>query len=477
MSALDNALTRAGMATTAIASVATRPHARYLPKLSELEPIFKLLRSFTGRAPYGVMPELARRTGVELRTLEDWRASIRKNPDYVLYGDRRFCHRVFTDQQESYMADFLRRNFVRKMKYCPPIIVNLLAKRYKLILLQGGKELTNADGAEIAGLADETEARELMEARHRPEEAEVGDQDERADGANQSDSEDDWDEDAVPNNGVNDDVPKEKGSKRPGFWASNSWRKGFLKRTRLSLRQLHPKRRSTPDDGAIARFLQTIATVFEDYAPECIFNMDETSWKFLTHGSLTVADTGSEGVQCHFSADAKDCLTAIATISAAGDRLPLWVIAKGKTYRSEQKYRRLAISRDIHLTHSVNGWTNAIVAEQYLRYLRARMGRKHIVLIWDVFSAHREKNIVALAERLRIKLVFIPAGQTDRYQPLDRRVFGPMKERAKEEFAMLFVKDFNADPKMAEALVIMVNVWKRFQQDELLEAWDHLTQW
>jgi hypothetical protein len=167
----------------------------------------------------------------------------------------------------------------------------------------------------------------------------------------------------------------------------------------------------------------------------------------------------------------------IATISAAGERLPLWIIAKGKTYRSEQKYHRVAISRDIHITHSTNGWTDASVAEAYLRYMRQRMGRKHFVLIWDVFAAHRERHVLAIAERLNIKLIFIPAGQTDRFQPLDRRVFGPMKERAKEEFAMLFVKDFNADPKMAEALVIMVDVWKRFQQDELLEAWDHLTQW
>jgi hypothetical protein len=219
-------------------------------------------------------------------------------------------------------------------------------------------------------------------------------------------------------------------------------------------------------------------TAFDQYSPDKIFNMDETSWKFLNHGAFTIADTGAEGVQCHFSADAKDCITAIATISAAGDKLPLWVLAKGKTQRCERRYRALPVSPDLHITHSINGWTNQLIADQYLRYMRRYVGgRTRFVLLWDVFSAHRDARIMRIARSLNIELIFIPAGQTDRYQPLDRRVFGPMKERAKEEFSLMFVRDFDADPGMPEALQIMVNVWKRFLQDEILEAWDHLTQW
>jgi hypothetical protein len=69
--------------------------------------------------------------------------------------------------------------------------------------------------------------------------------------------------------------------------------------------------------------------------------MDETSWKFLNAGKTTLAERGAEGVQCKFSVDEKVCATAIATVNAAGERLPLWVLAKGKTERSEHKYQEI----------------------------------------------------------------------------------------------------------------------------------------
>jgi hypothetical protein len=52
-----------------------------------------------------------------------------------------------------------------------------------------------------------------------------------------------------------------------------------------------------------------------------------------------------------------------------------------------------------------------------------------IVLIWDALTAHRDQEVKYLANELKIRLIFIRSGQTDEYQPLDRRIFGPMKQR------------------------------------------------
>jgi hypothetical protein len=97
---------------------------------------------------------------------------------------------------------------------------------------------------------------------------------------------------------------------------------------------LHPKRRSTPNDAVIADFIAEIAKAFATSHPDRIFNIDETSWKLLNAGIVTLTERGAEGVQCHFSVDAKDCLTAIATVSAPGKKQPC-----GYWQRPKQKCR------------------------------------------------------------------------------------------------------------------------------------------
>jgi transposase len=57
---------------------------------------------------------------------------------------------------------------------------------------------------------------------------------------------------------------------------------------------------------------------------------------------------------------------------------------------------------------------------QYLQWLREQVTVGEIVLLWDVFSAHRDKKVKAYAVELRIRLIFIPPGMIDVYQPLDR---------------------------------------------------------
>jgi hypothetical protein len=48
--------------------------------------------------------------------------------------------------------------------------------------------------------------------------------------------------------------------------------------------------------------------------------MDETSWKLLNEGFLTVARRGADKVNCYFAGDPKKCTTAIAAIDRAGTK-------------------------------------------------------------------------------------------------------------------------------------------------------------
>jgi hypothetical protein len=170
------------------------------------------------------------------------------------------------------------------------------------------------------------------------------------------------------------------------------------------------------------------------------------------------------------------CLTAIAAIDAAGGKLPLWVLGRGTTTKAERRFRNAeclpkAISRgELVLSHQENGWTDESVADQYLHWLRERYGERQIVLIWDIFPAHRTEWIKSLARELGIKLDFIPAGMTGECQPLDRRIFGSLKARARARFDALYSHD--KEPTMMDSVGMLLGAWNSINQDEVLRAWE-----
>jgi hypothetical protein len=207
---------------------------------------------------------------------------------------------------------------------------------FKQQILAAFNPLTDADRDDISSLADETEVAELEEdLRQRkdniPEEDIDETEDNHSGNGDYSDGPNHW----VNDDGSEDEGEVEKRKKLPGFWASDRWGNGFLKRTKLSLRKLHPKRGSTPNDAIIADFIAEIAEAFATYHPDRIFNMDATSWKLLNADILILAERGTEFVKCHFSVEVKDSLTAIAIANAAGQNQSLSMLAKCKTEKSE----------------------------------------------------------------------------------------------------------------------------------------------
>jgi hypothetical protein len=181
-----------------------------------------------------------------------------------------------------------------------------------------------------------------------------------------------------------------------------------------------------------------------------------------------------------FQGDRTKCLTAIASVDAAGGKVPLWVLWKGKTERCEERYRddprlqEYIRGGDLVLTHQPNGWTNALVASDYFPWPRSRIQREPIVVLWDQFSAHRDQGVKERAQELGIELVFIPAGMTGEYQPLDRRIFGSLKARTRAQFDR---HSMSADEEltMSASIRIFLDAWRCVGDEEVLELWAPFT--
>jgi hypothetical protein len=150
------------------------------------------------------------------------------------------------------------------------------------------------------------------------------------------------------------------------------------------------------------------------FARSAIVNFDESSWRLVMTSGRTVAEDGAETVKQYVNGDVKACFTFFASILADGMKLPLILLAKGKTERCYRQFGQRAPYPHA-ICHSQNGWCNGVIMKQYLHWLRANVIAPQLVLILDMFQAYERDNIYQLADALNILLIFIPRGGTGEY--------------------------------------------------------------
>jgi hypothetical protein len=153
------------------------------------------------------------------------------------------------------------------------------------------------------------------------------------------------------------------------FTASDGWCKEFRLRHRYVWRKAHLKRRPNHDQkyaDLVTQFIAKIKKLQEVHEKAgtsfLLANMDETSWKLAYPGMMTWAKKGSEEIKINLNYNSKESITAIATIThdPKYSKLPLALIAKGKTQRGEQKFGSHT-DHEYWILRSETGWSNTSV--------------------------------------------------------------------------------------------------------------------
>ena len=106
-------------------------------------------------------------------------------------------------------------------------------------------------------------------------------------------------------------------------------------------------RRPTIDHEAEARWHSTVVNLLGTVAPDRVLNGDETNITLYPDGSYMWAPKGSHDVQRWIAGNKKTAFTVMATVNAAGAKLPLFVIMKGKTLRCERGWISLPVTKRI----------------------------------------------------------------------------------------------------------------------------------
>jgi hypothetical protein len=220
-----------------------------------------------------------------------------------------------------------------------------------------------------------------------------------------------------------------------------------------------------------------MTTYLRDKPRDKIVNCDETCWLVLPKNLLTWTRKGVESVYItpEQGGAEKDRITVHASISAEGRKLPLLFIAEGKTRSVEDT--QIGHVGGHWRVHTKNGWQTEENFTSDLRLLRVHIGGgqdavDRVYLSIDLYTAHWTEQVRETAEELNIEMVPIPASSTDELQPLDRKVFAPLKAKAKHEYQM-GRKRGNKRGKM-QACQEMIKVWDELKEHVIRSGWAHI---
>lgn len=257
--------------------------------------------------------------------------------------------------------------------------------------------------------------------------------------------------------------------KIPDFRCSNGFIHDFKKRHNFSSRRAHLKRRPNVSDEDIEMWKSKIKELLRTVPKDRIINVDETAWFFYPKGLLTWATKGASNISIAMGGNDKDNITALCSVTAAGTKLPMMLIAAGKTTAVE-----LTQLGDIYphwKSHSESGWTTEETFVEYLLHIAELYANEEVHLILDVYTAHRTELVKETAKNNNIKLYFIPPGCTDLVQPLDVKVFGALKSTARKLFRERY-HGVNA-PRVTskDAVQNLIRAWEGVSTQLIEEAW------
>lgn len=266
-------------------------------------------------------------------------------------------------------------------------------------------------------------------------------------------------------------VEKFRNSKKiPPFNCANGFIWRFKSRNGFTSRKAHFKRRPAASPEDIKCWEEQIRALLETTPRELIVNCDETSWKVYPENILTWAMKGTDATPLTFNGSSKDCITVLASVTAAGTRLPLFFLAEGKTERAEHGQMG---DVGFHWTsHSSSGWQTSETFSTYLMHLREYFGDHKIHLILDVHASHRTDDVKKLAHNLDIQLWYIPPGCTDILQPLDRLCFGVLKSTARSLWRKALTDEPHKKFTKKDAVAFMIAAWEHLGSYIIEEAWE-----
>ena len=222
--------------------------------------------------------------------------------------------------------------------------------------------------------------------------------------------------------------------KDENFKSSRGWVDNFLRRNQFSIRRHTTVGQRLPADlyPKVEAFIKFNANLINSFKLPlaAIGNMDETAiWSDMP-SPTTIAPVGAKSIPLLTTGHEKQRTTVALTALANGQKLPPYVIFKGKRLPSDLKGVRGVI-----IAVSPNGWMTEELVIDYLNRVWGQFSFNKRLLVWDSLRAHITDRIKASLHEKNTLLSVIPGGCTRLCQPADVSWNAPFKANFRNYYA------------------------------------------
>ena len=225
----------------------------------------------------------------------------------------------------------------------------------------------------------------------------------------------------------------------PSAWndqglAGFEWMRGFLKRPQCIGRRI-------PEATSLARaiaFNKTNVDTFfgklqelysrHSFAPECMYNLDETGITTFQKPQKVIAETGAKQVAQIVSHERGQTVTLCGVINAISNSLPPCLIFPRAKMQNHMLHNA---PPGTHGIANRSGWMTGEVFPECLRHFvqHSHSSKENpTLLMLDIHESHITLKAVDFCRENGIHLLIFPPHCTHRLQLLDCAVYGPFKK-------------------------------------------------
>lgn len=260
---------------------------------------------------------------------------------------------------------------------------------------------------------------------------------------------------------------------------SDGWLRCFKRRHRIKAFKLHGESADVNED-AVHEALPGLVLLTAQYAPQDIFNADETGVFFSMSPRSTIARKRIKGRK-----KAKDRLTVMPVTNADGSekRRALFL---GTAVRPRVFKGRTPSEAGFLYEPTDKGWMTQPVFKRWLEAFNEdmRVQERHVLLLIDNCPAHKLTKEVTPVDKPAIKMSnlsvhFLPKNTTARLQPLDAGVIASFKRQfLKRKMREACKRDqlgcdnpYKMDVRTA--METIEDAWDSVEQQIIVNCWKH----
>ena len=220
------------------------------------------------------------------------------------------------------------------------------------------------------------------------------------------------------------------------FKASNGWLESFNKRHNIVFKTQSGERGEVNAE-TVEQWKDSVPSICEGYAPENIFNMDETGLFFK---DCTRSTFFKKGDSCVGGKRSKERITVALCTSMTGEKLTPLVIGKSQRPRC---FGSMPTSKlPVQYYANSKAWMQTGIMEEWLRWLDRKMCQQNqkILLFLDNAPVHPKISLK------NVKLQFFPANTTALLQPMDAGIIQTLKLKYRKRQLQRLIVEMDKHP-------------------------------